>query len=243
MNCEEESDVIDLDEYQPTAKRQRVPKTWVKADDIILSEVDEKDISSGGWLSDNVINACQNLLRRQYPHIGGLLSTVLATTFSMEPQAGEFVQILNVGECHWVTISTIGCPASTVKVYDSLHMKISSRTKKLIADLLMTQEKSIAITHTNVQWQSGSSDCGLFALVFATSLCQGNDPVNISYDQQQMRRHLLQCIGRGTISAFPQRSGTHRTTKTSSSHIEIVPVFCICRLPDNGETMVQCSSC
>ena len=62
MNCEEESDVIDLDEYQPTAKRQRLPKTWVKADDIILSEVDEKDISSGGWLSDNVINACQNLL-------------------------------------------------------------------------------------------------------------------------------------------------------------------------------------
>ena len=55
MNCEEESDVIDLDEYQPTAKRQWVPKTWVKADDIILSEVDEKDISSGGWL--NVINA------------------------------------------------------------------------------------------------------------------------------------------------------------------------------------------
>ena len=80
MNCEEESDVIDLDEYQPTAKRQRVPKTWVKADDIILSEVDEKDISSGGWLSDNVINACQNLLRRQYPHIGGLQSTVLATS-------------------------------------------------------------------------------------------------------------------------------------------------------------------
>ena len=62
MNCEEESDVIDLDEYQPTAKHQRVPQTWVKADDIILSEVDEKDISSGGWLSDNMINACQNLL-------------------------------------------------------------------------------------------------------------------------------------------------------------------------------------
>ena len=58
----------------------------------------------------------------------------------MEPQAGEFVQILNVGECHWVTISTIRCPASTIKVYDSLHMKISSQTKKLIADLLMTQE-------------------------------------------------------------------------------------------------------
>ena len=43
MNCEEH-DVIDLDEYQPTAKHQWVPQTWVKADDI-LSEVDERDIS------------------------------------------------------------------------------------------------------------------------------------------------------------------------------------------------------
>ena len=60
-NCEE-SDVIDLDEYQPTVKCQQVPQMWVQADDIILSEVDEKDISSGGWLSDNVINGCQNLL-------------------------------------------------------------------------------------------------------------------------------------------------------------------------------------
>ena len=146
MNCEEESDVIDLDEYQPTAKRQREPKTWVKADDIILSEVDEKDISSGGWLSDNVINACKNLLQQQYLHIGGLQSTVLPTTFSMEPQAKAFVQILNVGEYHWVTISMIECPASTVKVYDSLHMQISSQTKKFIADLLMTQGTCIMQT-------------------------------------------------------------------------------------------------
>ena len=178
-NCEEESDSIDLEEYKPAAKRQRVPRTWVQADDIILSEMDEKDIISGGWLSDNVINICQNLLRQQHPHIGGLQSTVLAENFSMEPQAGEFVQILNVGGCHWITISTIGRPPSTVKVYDSLPMKLSSQTKKLIADLLMTREKSITIMHTSVQWQSGSSDCGLFVLAFATSLCQGFDPVNI----------------------------------------------------------------
>ena len=107
----------------------------------------------------------------------------------------------------------------------------------------MTREKSITITHTSVQWQSGSSDCGLFALAFATSLCQGFDPANISYDQQQMRNHLLQCICRGNISAFPHRSLSRRATKMSRTRTEIVQVFCVCRLPDNGETMIQCASC
>ena len=123
-------------------------KDCIMIGDITLHEEDKKNISCGGWLNDNVINACQNLLKQQYPHVAGLQSTVLAQTFAMEPQTGEFVQILNVDSCHWITISTIGCSPASVKIYDSLHMKLSSQTKKLIADLLMTKETSITDTHS-----------------------------------------------------------------------------------------------
>ena len=37
----------------------------------------------------------------------------------------------------------------------------------------------------------GDSDCGLFALAFITSICNGEDPVKQIYDQSAMRDHLV----------------------------------------------------
>ena len=39
----------------------------------------------------------------------------------------------------------------------------------------MTTDKIITVTYVNVQYKIGASDCGLFALAFATSLCSGQD--------------------------------------------------------------------
>ena len=91
--------------------------------------------------------------------------------------AHEFVQILNVGNNHCITVSTIGCTPSSIKVYDSLHGKLSTRTKKIIAELMMTQDKAILVYYPGVQWLSGVNDCRLFTVAFATSLCIGQDPL------------------------------------------------------------------
>ena len=56
-----------------------------------------------------------------------------------------------------------------------------------------------------VQIQRGGSDCGLFALAFATSLCEGENPSRISYIQHELRDHLFGCLESGVISTFPQR--------------------------------------
>ena len=64
----------------------------------------------------------------------------------MEPQVGEFVQVLNV-DCHWITISTTGCEASMVNVYDSLHGSLSTRTQRLVADLMQSQERAIKVQY------------------------------------------------------------------------------------------------
>ena len=159
----------------------------------------------------------------------------------MEPQAGEFVQVVNVSNSHWITISTIGCEeSSTVNVYDSLHGTLSSRSQRLVADIVQSREHAIKVQYIDVQWQSGASDCGLFALAFATSLCSGQDPATNSYNQGQMRTHLLDFLVSGVIRPFPTR-GSRR--KIQPPRIKLIPVFCVCRLTDTGTKMVQCSSC
>ncbi len=42
-----------------------------------------------------------------------------------------------------------------------------------------------------VEVQSGGSDCGLFSLAFAASLCAGEDPSQTSYSQHKFCHHLL----------------------------------------------------
>ncbi len=42
--------------------------------------------------------------------------------------------------------------------------------------------------------QSGGSDCGLFSLAFAASLCAGKDPLQTSYSQHKFRHHLVGCL-------------------------------------------------
>ena len=80
-----------------------------------LKQLHKGMITSGVWLDDSVICAAQRLLLEQHPHIGGFQNTLHAENLSMEPQVGEFIQILNINQCHWVTVSTIGCSQSCIK--------------------------------------------------------------------------------------------------------------------------------
>ena len=131
-------------------------------------------------------------MKRKFPAVGSLQSCTLAEKLAFDPQGeAEFVQILNVGGNHWITTSTIGCEAGSITIYDSLHLKLSNLTKKIVADLLMTEKKAITVTYSNVQFQNGGSDCGLFTIAFATSLCLGQDPATLLYNQPLMRNHLL----------------------------------------------------
>ena len=78
------------------------------------------------------------MLKQQHPVVGGLQSTTLAKSFAMEPQTGEFVQILNINDNHWIAVSTIGCQPSTINVYDSLHGYLPKHEQKVVADIMMS---------------------------------------------------------------------------------------------------------
>ena len=216
------------------------PKPWKCG----LNTDDKKVFETSAWLTDNIITAAQNLLAQ---HFGtdGLQDVTLARTLSMAVKRRGFVQILNQSSSHWITVSTIGCQPAFVKVYDSAGKYLTYRNKEEIAALLFTPEHNITVAFMNVQQQTGVQDCGLFAIAFATALCQGVDPTTCSFNQSTMRNHLLQCFESGTMSAFPHRS---RRTIAAPSKVTDFDVYCNCRMPHNKnlkpqESMIMCSRC
>ena len=195
-------------------------------------------ISSGAWLNDLIIFAAQNLLRSEHPFVGGLQDPVLSEKMAMVPEPGEFVQVLNVLGDHWLTVSNIGCGNHfTIRVFNSLRGRLPMSAKKVVADILQCQKKSITIIYESVQIPDGASDCGLFALAFAMSLCHGNNPSKELYNQEAMRDHLLRFLEDGKLCQFPSL-GKRRSRQKAG--IERVPIYCVCRLP---EEMIQCSEC
>ena len=91
-----------------TAHVCRVEHKEYWLEDLSLYEADEKYLSDGKWLTDNVIDAAQALLKKAYPYIRGLQSVALGETLAFLIQSGEFVQVLNVSGCHWIVVSNIG---------------------------------------------------------------------------------------------------------------------------------------
>ena len=166
------TEIIDLTE-QPDC----ILNYWIKEAEMTLFMEDKRDILGGGWLTDGVMSAGLHLLKKNFPLVGGLQPTSMAYTHGFDIQRGDFVQVLNVYGSHWITVSNIGCPTGTVDVYDSLLSRtLSSHTKKHIASILYLTSKKITVNFVAVQVQSGSSDCGLYSLAFAASLCAGEDP-------------------------------------------------------------------
>ena len=162
-------------------------------------------LSSDEWLDDDVINAVQFLLKQKYK-INGFQATLLSESLTMEPQRGAFIQVLIVRKSHWITVSTIDCPPSTINIYDSLHEMLPEKIKNLIADLMQSQHQTITVNYMNVQRQSNNGNCGPFALAYAASLCESQqDPTEIVYNECNMRQHLVSCIDNGDVTPFPHK--------------------------------------
>ena len=80
------------------------------------------------------------------------------------------------GGNHWIMVSSSGCSWNTVKIYDSLNLRLSPTIVKVIAEFLHTSNDFFTIEHARMQCQTGSDDCGLFAIASACALCYEHDP-------------------------------------------------------------------
>ena len=64
---------------------------------------------------------------------------------------GEFLLIYNANRNHWVLLSTIGCEASQVNIFDSFYRFVHPDTTEVIDQLLDTEETEIIIKMPKVQ--------------------------------------------------------------------------------------------
>ena len=145
-------------------------------------------------LTDEHIDHGQWLTSKKFHGATGLHSVLAFESKTPKVEKKEdFVQVINMGGNHWVTVTNIGCESNRIKVYDSLnylYVKLpeSDRQKfhTSLAALLNTSLADTVIEWPSMVQQKGCSDCGLFALAVIVSLCNGDDPGLQVYGQSVM---------------------------------------------------------
>ena len=102
-----------------------VVKPWTSICGILLTQSHKEALKSPNqWLDDDLSNATQYLLKKKpiYLWISVYYSTILSFTFQMKPKRTPFIQILNINNNNWITIST------NPLVYDHLQSKCMIET-------------------------------------------------------------------------------------------------------------------
>ena len=101
-------------------------------------------------------------------------------------------------------------------VFDNLYRKPTLILLDHAGRMLVCPQHTVTFLNEKAQRQLGSSDCGLFALAFATDLCHGLDPLTRSYNQKDIRQHYVNWSGIRENSTFPQhqqKSAVPHTTR------------------------------
>ena len=86
---------IIVDEHAPTPEKARNP-AWIKS--LQLFKSDQDVLIHGKELTDALIDAAQNLLRKNYPRINGLQPPSLAPLLQFNPTPTRAVQIHHTGK-------------------------------------------------------------------------------------------------------------------------------------------------
>ena len=155
-----------------------------------------------GWLDCTIIHEAQVLLKKINPNISGFQRPTLGAVRQFDVMTSEFIQLLHINNNHWVCMTSIGCPPGDVKLMDSLMTPVICREiKELAENLLGPNLKNI--TSIPVQQQTNGSDCGVFAIAFATCLAYGQNLCNVNFDVARMRPHLIRCLKIGLMHLFP----------------------------------------
>ena len=167
---------------------------------LLLSNRERNTIKNNQMLTDESINIAQNLLRKQFPVYSGFTDTVVGKThmFDIIPKTEPYIQILHAGSLHWICVANTNVNKFSNNehfVYDSLKgREVKADVLRQIASYSFCENDQICIKGQPVQQQQNGVDCGIFSIAFATSLANGKDPTQITYDTSLMCTHFLSCL-------------------------------------------------
>ena len=156
------------------------------------------------WLDYIHINYFLKLLRERFPDQNGLCGTDILSLRSYDTsKLGNSIFIDNPCGNHWVTISNIGCEPGEWAIYDSLSYDCESSIT--FFQYICPFSDSVSVLKPFAQRQTGSNDCGLFALAFAFALCDKQNPSALCFFQKGFRKHFNSCVQAKEASAFPSQ--------------------------------------
>ncbi|OCT62055.1 hypothetical protein XELAEV_18043139mg [Xenopus laevis] len=181
------------------------PETNDWLPDLNLTRKHKEELQGNAWLDDTTIDAAQKLLKRQFNTEG--LQTCVLSEIRFEAVHGPSVQIhFDNTRNHWLT----SCFKSDhVEIADSMKAsKLPYQVKKQINECYgqVICEPTKTMKQLNVDQQQNGYDCGVYAIAIAFEFLSNGDPT-CRYDGKMMRKHLINCLERGEITAFPRRFG------------------------------------
>ena len=142
---------------------------------------------------------------------------------------------------HWILISTIDCPANTVRIYDSINAKcITGAVQRCIAKIMPIEGDEITVQYMDCPQQGNSNDCGPHALANAIQLAHGVDPSTIIEYDVPLRDHLVECFVNGNLSQVPFTPKKKKVPKCL--HTDTINVYCSCKMPE-CEEYFECTKC
>jgi hypothetical protein len=198
-----------------------------------LSKAEIEDITVPGyWLESSHINAAINLIKHQFPNIGGLYDTTLGWDLEFPAAPSEkWIQIIHDGKGHWVVASK-SKGEDSVSIYDSLGgSSVNEHIIGCISSLLRTNRKTFEYQSVGCQQQL-PNDCGLHAIANAITLAWGEDPSQSLYNRGFMRQHLKKCLLSKVMSAFPKSDLKREKIMSVSKQFKKVRVYCSCQRID-----------
>ena len=157
------------------AELSKRPSKKTKIESLLVMDSTDIELVRGGkLLTDCHIDIANKFLKRQFPEERGLQSPLLGQSLIYGVTEPPFVQVMHVSGNHWVTVVAI--TNSLVKVYDSLYKRTNTCVTSQSAAILKSESDHIVFQSEKVQTLEGTTDCGLFAIAFATEYCHGNNP-------------------------------------------------------------------
>ena len=197
-------------------------------------------------VNDLVINASQQLLKHQFTNVTGLVDTLVVAACKMDisdlSESTAIQIIFDSVRKHWLTVTNQDCLPGHINIYCSLQLIPSPQCVETICRLFKFQTRSLTLDVLNTHRQTGTVDCGLFAVAYADMLARKQDPCNAIFDQSRMRAHLSRCLKNQNMETFPlklNRSPRRRVIRTKTETL-----FCCCRsMYTAGDPMIQCDQC
>lgn len=213
-----------------------------------------EELTKNNLLRCGYINTFQQILKAQFPKIGGLQCCPIGGTLEFSKVEGDLLMQIIHDYNHWVLVVKGFFKPDHIVVYDSMAPLVWKRphTLSCMSSLLQTSEKRMPYIVKSCQQQNNSFDCEVFAIAFATSIAHGEDPNTRVYDRRSLRTHLDLCMKQGRFTPFPSKRGRPTRCKNSTQNdeeaVQMEPVYCFCRrtghrLPSDEWAMIKCDLC